>query len=90
MDTREALIWVAASCVVVLLIVLRKRRAQLILGFFARMVIGTFCILYTNDLLAAQGIPLSVGINPISLLTTGSLGFGGVALLYGILALKFL
>ena len=53
-------------------------------------MIGTFCILYTNDLLAAQGIPLSVGINPISLLTTGSLGFGGVALLYGILALKFL
>ena len=54
------------------------------------MVLGIFCIIYANDLLAAQGIPLAVGINPISLLTTGSLGFGGVALLYGILALKFL
>lgn len=90
MDTIEAFGWVTVSCVVVLLIVLRKRRAQLILGFFARMILGTFCIIYANDLLAAQGIPLAVGINPISLLTTGSLGFGGVALLYGILALKFL
>ena len=90
MDTIEAFGWVAVSCVVVLLIVLRKRRAQLILGFFARMILGTFCIIYANDLLAAQGMPLAVGINPISLLTTGILGFGGVALLYGILALKFL
>lgn len=90
MDTIEALGYVAVSCVAVLLIVRWKCRAQLILGFFARMILGIFCIIYANDLLAAQGIPLAVGINPITLLTTGSLGFGGVALLYGILALKFL
>lgn len=90
MDTMEALICVAVSCAIVLLIVRWKCRAQLILGFLARMVLGVFCIIYVNDILAEQGIPLAVGINPISLLTTGSLGFGGVALLYGIIALKFL
>jgi len=33
---------------------------------------------------------LLLGINPVTLLTTGSLGFSGVALLYGILLLKIL
>lgn len=80
----------AGVCALVLLIILLKRRAQIVLGFLVRMVLGMICIAFTNDLLAAQGIALSVGMNPISLLTTGTLGFGGVALLYGILACKFL
>lgn len=80
----------AGVCALVLLIAMLKRRAQLLLGFFVRMVLGVICILFVNDTLAAQGIALAVGINPISLLTTGTLGFSGVALLYGILACKFL
>lgn len=80
----------AGVCALVLLITLLKRRAQIVLGFFVRMVLGMICIAFTNDLLATQGIALSVGMNPISLLTTGTLGFGGVALLYGISACKFL
>ena len=38
-----------------------------------------------NMLLAKAGMEGAVGINPISVLTVGSLGTGGVALLFGIL-----
>ena len=56
---------------------------------------GKVCIEFSGArglgcLLAQQGIMLAVGINPVTLLTTGSLGFSGVALLYGILLLKIL
>ena len=51
------------------------------------VVIG---IIYANDFFTSQGIAISVGLNPVSLLTIGILGIGGFALLYGILACKFL
>lgn len=80
----------AGSCGLVLLIALLKSRAQILLNFLVRMVLGVICIIFVNDLLAAQGISVTVGINPITLLTSGSLGFGGVALLYAILMCQFL
>ena len=80
----------AGSCGLVLLIGLLKSRAQILLNFLVRMVLGVIGILFVNNLLATQGISLAVGINPITLLTSGSLGFGGVALLYAILACQFL
>lgn len=80
----------AGSCGLVLLIGLLKNRAQILLNFLVRMVLGVIGILFVNNLLATQGISLAVGINPITLLTSGSLGFGGVALLYAILACQFL
>ncbi len=81
---------IAGTLILVLLIGALKRRAQLVLWFFVRMVLGNISILYVNEILAAQGIPLAVGVNYISLLTSGVLGFSGVALLYGILAIQFL
>lgn len=80
----------AGSCGLVLLIGLLKSRAQILLNFLVRMVLGVIGILFVNNLLATQGISLAVGINPITLLTSGCLGFGGVALLYAILACQFL
>ena len=82
--------WLLGTLALILLIALLKRRAQLLLNFLVRMVLGAFCIVFVNDLLAAQGIALAVGINPVSLLTSGTLGFSGVALMYGILACQFL
>ena len=52
--------------------------------------LGGIGIIYANDFLASQEIAISVGLNPVSLLTIGILGIGGFALLYGILACKFL
>lgn len=81
---------IMVSLILVLLIGALKQRAQIILWFLVRMTLGNVGILCVNELLAAQGIPLAVGINLISFLTTGTLGFSGVALLYGILAIQFL
>lgn len=80
----------AGSCMLVLIIALLKRRAQVVLNFLVRMALGITCIIFVNQLLEMQGIAVAVGINPITLLTTGMLGFSGVALLYGILLCSFL
>ena len=77
---------IAGSCVLVLGIMILKNRAR----FLVRAVLGACTIACVNKWLAQQGIMLAVGINPVTLLTTGSLGFSGVALLYGILLLKIL
>lgn len=77
---------IAGICLLVLLIAVLKSRAQIVLNFLVRMVLGAVCIIFINDLLAEQHILLVVGLNPVTLLTTGSLGFGGVALLYAIVA----
>ena len=76
---------IAGSCVLVLGIMILKNR-----NFLVRAVLGACAIACVNKWLAQQGIMLAVGINPVTLLTTGSLGFSGVALLYGILLLKIL
>ena len=90
MSEKTGILVIAAICVLVLLILVLKQRAQLALNFMVRLVTGTITILFVNDLLAEQGLPLNVGLNVVTLLTSGSLGFPGVALLYGIEAIKFL
>ena len=67
-----------------------KKQGTVSVELFSENGSGDNCIICVNDLLATQGVSLAVGINPITLLTTGSLGFGGVALLYAILACQFL
>lgn len=80
----------AVVCGMVLFITLLKRRSQFLLAFVVRMILGAAAIFLINDLLAEKGIMVVVGLNPLSLLTAGALGISGVALLYGIVACKFL
>ncbi|MBQ8184483.1 MAG: pro-sigmaK processing inhibitor BofA family protein [Lachnospiraceae bacterium] len=61
-----------------------------ILNFLLRMVYGAIGILVGNFLLGAAGISASVGLNLVSLLTVGSLGFSGLGLLFGISAFGIL
>ncbi len=88
MDKMLAIAILAGMCGVVLLITLLKKRLQVVLEFFLRMGLGATCILWMNGILVKQGIACSVGINFISLLTSGSLGLPGVALLYAIILTK--
>lgn len=60
-----------------------KNRAEFILNFLLRAVFGMIAIFLVNSVLQRQGIQ-GVGINPLSFLTSGILGFPGVVLLYGI------
>ena len=61
-----------------------------VLNFFLRMIFGAIGIQLLNFLLISQGISLFVGLNFLTLLTVGSLGISGLALLFGIAALGFL
>lgn len=72
-------------CVLILLIGLLKRRAEFLLNFVVRVVVGVAAIYFTNQLFVSQGSSIAVGINPVSLVTIGLLGFGGYGLLYGII-----
>ena len=90
MDTTISFGVIAGVCGLVLIIAVLKQRAQLMLNFLVRTALGAICILFVNDFLKEQGIALVVGLNPVSLLTAGILGFSGIALLYAIVACKFL
>lgn len=90
MNEKTGMLIVIAVCGLVLLITLLRNRAQVILNFMVRMVLGAIVMFFINDALEKQGIDIAVGLNAVSLLTAGTLGFPGVALLYGIIATKFL
>ena len=62
----------------VLFIVVIGKKIQMLLNFMIRIVLGGIGIIYANDFFTSQGIAI------------GILGIGGFALLYGILACKFL
>ena len=53
---------------------MKKKGTKIIVNFLIRV----------NEFLDGQGISACVGMNPITFLTSGSFGFPGVALLYGI------
>lgn len=54
-----------------------------ILDFLLRTILGVIAIFFINLALDCCGVPVSVGINPVTVLTSGILGFPGVFALYG-------
>lgn len=76
--------------IVVIFIGTIRRKAEWIINFVLRMVMGTICIYFLNYMLARYQIGVSVTINPVSVLTSGFLGIPGVAVLFGIKIYKFL
>ncbi len=55
-----------------------------ILNFIMRCILGIIAIYFINAGLAIFGINLGVGINAVTILTSGFLGFPGVVALYGL------
>ena len=90
MDMKFAAMAVAGICILVLLIGILKQKSEFILNFLVRMSVGLICVYFVNTFLAARGIGVAVGVNLLSALTLGSLGFCGFLLLYGILFLDLL
>ena len=54
------------------------------INFFVRLILGIAMIFFVNEFLEFENIAVRVGMNPLTLLTSGVLGTPGVALLYGI------
>jgi inhibitor of the pro-sigma K processing machinery len=55
-----------------------------------RSILGTAAMYFINSALATAGISLGVGINAVTVLTTGILGFPGLVALYGLGIYKLL
>lgn len=81
---------IIAACVVVLIVGAVKRKTEWMLNVLMRGILGTIAIYFINNALSGFGIPIEVGINPITVLTSGILGFPGLAALYGIGIYKIL
>ena len=77
-------------CLVVLAIGAMGKKVEWLVNFILRAVMGTIGIYGLNFLLASQQFPVAVGINPLTVLTSGFLGFPGVSVLYGIHFFKIL
>lgn len=90
MEKQMGVIMIAGACLLVLFMVSVKRKAEFFLDFCLRAVTGGIAIHGINFLLAGWEIPCEVGINLLSLLTSGALGTSGVCLLYAVAAFRFL
>ena len=90
MERLSGMAVILSVCVIVLLIGAFGRKIEWIINFILRAVMGTIGIYFVNSFLSARQISVAVGINPITVLTSGILGFPGLAVLYGINFFKVL
>lgn len=55
-----------------------------LLNILMRCILGTIAMYFINTTLHKMGLSLGVGINAVTVLTSGILGFPGLLALYGI------
>ncbi len=90
MEKEKGMLLIIGACLLVLFLVTVKHKAEMLLNFCIRSVMGAIAIFGINTVLANWGIPCAVGLNLWSLLTSGTLGFSGVSLLYAVAAVRLL
>lgn len=90
LENMTGFVIIVAVCAVVLLIGFLKKKSEVFTNLILRTVIGLISIYFINEFLKWQDIQVMVGINPLTALTSGILGFPGVLLLYGIQFYKLL
>ncbi len=69
---------------VVLLIGSMRKRLEWLLNLVMRSILGPVAIYFINGALAMQGVSLGIGINAVTVLTSGILGIPGLLALYGL------
>lgn len=81
---------ILVMCILVLLIGAMGRKIEWVINFILRAIMGTVGIYFLNAFLITRDISVAVGINPVTFLTSGILGFPGLIVLYGINFFKVL
>lgn len=81
---------IIAVCVIVVFIVRFRKAGQLLLNFGFRVVVGGLVLAIGNKVLHEMHMECMVGINSITLLTCGFLGFPGAVGLFMLRILLFL
>jgi inhibitor of the pro-sigma K processing machinery len=84
------ILFIAVAAAVLILAVAMRLKSEWLLNFVMRSILGAIAIYFINAALGKIGISSVVGLNPLSVLTSGILGFPGLAALYGIGFCKFL
>lgn len=84
MNNNPGIILIVGACIVVLLIGAVRGKMEWMLNIVLRSIMGALIIHFTNMALAVVGISLGIGINALTILTSGILGFPGLLALYGI------
>ena len=84
MNNNPGIILIVGVCIVVLLIGAVRGKMEWMLNIVLRSIMGALIIHFTNMALAVVGISLGIGINALTILTSGILGFPGLLALYGI------
>nr|WP_296030427.1 pro-sigmaK processing inhibitor BofA family protein [uncultured Dorea sp.] len=69
---------------------MKKWCVKIAVNFLIRAIVGLAIIFFVNEYLDGRGISSGVGMNPVTVLTSGTLGIPGVALLYGITFYPFM
>lgn len=64
---------------------MEKRSGSWKVNFLVRAMAGVMSIILTNQIMDYRNIPISIGINLLSIGVCGCLGIPGVAMLYGIM-----
>lgn len=84
MENETGILLIAAACGLVLLIGAMRGKIEWLLNVVLRSILGTVAMYFVNSVLATLGISLGVGINVVTILTSGILGLPGLVALYGL------
>ena len=84
MNTYMSAFLIIGILAVVLMIGAVKNKTEWIINFMLRGVLGMMSIYFLNLLLGDVLPGIRIGYNPLTFITTGILGFPGIAMLYGI------
>ena len=63
---------------------------SVVINFFIRALVGMALIFFINQYVVPPDSSINVGLNPVTFLTSGTLGIPGVGLLYGIVCYQIL
>ena len=90
MNQPENLLWLIGAAVLLLILSFFARKAEWLINFVLRSIMGTIAIYFINIGITFLGLSTVVGINAASVLTTGILGIPGIVMLYGLSLYKIL
>lgn len=84
MEHPEKMLWLIGVAVLFLLMSFLGKRAEWIVNFVLRNIMGTIALYFVNMGIHLLGFSSTVGINVVTVLTVGILGIPGIFMLYGL------
>ena len=84
MENSTAMMFCILICMGLVLFCAVRKKWEWLLNVVMRSVLGAIAIYFINMGLTFMGFLPGIGINPVTVLTSGILGFPGVLVLYGL------